>query len=139
MVISNDGKFDLEARIFTTPQVQVFLLAGDACIRKVSDEIARRPWITLVPINDDLRATFARLRRDHGIGRISAVGGRVTATGLVDSGLVQDIYLTTSPIDGGEPNTPWYVGTRAPRLDTIVKKREAAERPILFEHRALVG
>jgi riboflavin biosynthesis pyrimidine reductase len=139
MVISNDGKFDLEARIFTTPQVQVFLLAGDACIRKVSDEIARRPWIRLVPINDDLHATFARLRRDHGIGRISAVGGRVTATSLVDSGLVQDIYLTTSPIDGGEPNTPWYVGTRAPRLDTIVKKREAAERPILFEHRALVG
>jgi hypothetical protein len=80
MVISNDGNFDLGARVFSTPDVPVFLLAGDACIRKVADEIARRPWITLIPTNDDLPATFARLRHDHGIGRISAVGGRTTAT-----------------------------------------------------------
>ena len=137
MVISNDGNFDLSARVFTTPDVPVFLLAGEGCVRKVADEIARRPWITLMPTNDNLPATFARLRRDHGIGRISAVGGRVTATSLVDAGLVQDIYLTTSPIDGGEPDTPWYVGTRPPRLDTIVKKREAADAPILFEHLAI--
>jgi len=137
MVISNDGQFDLEARVFTTPEVPVFLLAGDACVTKVSDAVARRPWITLMPIKDDLPATFARLRHDHGIGRISAVGGRVTATSLVDAGLVQDIYLTTSPIEGGEPNTPWYVGRRPLRLKTIVKKREAAEAPILFEHLAI--
>jgi riboflavin biosynthesis pyrimidine reductase len=138
MVISNDGNLDLSARVFTTPDVPVFLLAGDRCVTRVADEIAPRPWITLIPTNDDLPAAFARLRRDHGIGRISAVGGRATATSLVDAGLVQDIYLTTSPIDGGEPDTPWYVGTRAPRLETIVKKREVAETPILFEHRAVV-
>ena len=138
MVISNDGKFDLDARVFTTPDVPVYLLAGDACIRKVGEAIARRRWITLVPINDDLPAAFERLRQDHGIGRISAVGGRVTATSLVDAGLVQDIYLTTSPIEGGEPNTPWYVGRRRPRMQTIVKKREVADAPILFEHLAIV-
>jgi len=138
MVISNDGKFDLDARVFTMPDVRVFLLAGDACIKKVADEVARRPWITLVATNDDLPATFARLRLDHGIGRISAVGGRKTATSLVDAGLVQDIYLTTSPIAGGEPNTPWYVGERPPRLETIVKKREAAEPPILVAHLSIV-
>jgi riboflavin biosynthesis pyrimidine reductase len=138
MVISNDGRFDLDARVFTTPDVPVYLLAGDACIKRVSDEIARRAWITMMPINDDLPATFARLRHDHGIGRISAVGGRATATSLVDAGLVQDIYLTTSAIDGGEPNTPWYVGKRPPRLEMIVKKREVADRsPILFEHFAI--
>src|SRR5688572_14395811 len=80
MVISNDGNFDLSARVFTTPDVPVFLLAGDSCVKKVADEIARRPWITLIPTRDDLPTTFARLRHDHGIGRISAVGGRVTAT-----------------------------------------------------------
>ena len=137
MVISKDGKFDLDARVFTTPDVPVFLLAGDACIKKVGEEIARRPWITLIAINDDLPATFARLRRDHGIGRISCVGGRVTATSLVDTGLVQDIYLTTSPIEGGEANTPWYVGKRRPRLETIVAKREMAETPIRFQHAAI--
>jgi len=85
-----------------------------------------------------LPAAFTCLRLDHGIGRISAVGGRMTATSLVDAGLVQDIYLTTSPIAGGEPNTPWYVGERQLRLETIVKKREAAEAPIVVEHRAVV-
>lgn len=138
MVLSNDGNFDLDARVFRTPDVPVFLLAGDVCVRKVADEIARRPWITLIPTNDHLPATFACLRLDHGIGRISAVGGRMTATSLVDAGLVQDIYLTTSPLAGGEPNTPWYAGERPPRLETIVKKKEAAESPILVEHLAIV-
>ena len=137
MVISNDGNVDLSARVFATPDVRVFLLAGDACVKKVAGEIAQRPWITLIPTNGDLPSTFARLRRDHGIGRISAVGGRKAATGLVDSGLVQDLYLTTSPRAGGEPSTPWYAGERPPRLDTILTKREAAERPILFEHLAI--
>jgi riboflavin biosynthesis pyrimidine reductase len=135
IVMSNDGNFDIGARIFTTPDVPVFLLAGDTCIEKVGGEIARRPWITLLGINDDLRAVFARLHHEYGIGRISAVGGRVTATSLVDAGLVQDIYLTTSAIDGGEPNTPWYVGNQRPQLDPIVRKCEDADQsPITFEH-----
>lgn len=138
MVISNDGNVDLEARIFTTPDVPVFLLAGDRCVTKVAEEIARRPWIKLIATEDDLPATFARLRRDHGIGRISAVGGRVTATSLVDAGLVQDIYLTTSALAGGEPDTPWYVGGRTPALRTIVSKKEVTgDRPIRFEHLAI--
>ena len=139
LVISNDGNLDLSARLFTTPSVSVILLAGKVCIKKVGSEIARRPWITVAPIDDDLPATFVRLRQDHGIGRISAVGGRATATTLVDAGLVQDIYLTTSAIDGGEPDTPWYVGKSPPQLEIIVRKREATDAaPILFEHWAIV-
>lgn len=81
--------------------------------------------------------SFARLRRE-GIRRISCIGGRKTATSLVDAGLVQDIYLTTTAIDAGEPNTPWYVGKRPPTLSTIVRKREnAAINPILFQHLAI--
>jgi riboflavin biosynthesis pyrimidine reductase len=137
MVISNDGHFDVNGKIFTTPDVPVFLLAGDRCRSRVAAEFARRPWITIVPLGEDLRATFTQLRHDYGIGRISAVGGRVTATALVDAGLVQDIYLTTSPIDGGEPNTPWYVGERKPQLETIMRKTELAAAPIEFEHLAI--
>ena len=138
MVMSNDGHFDLESRMFTTPDVPAFVLAGAGCVRKLAGEIARRPWITLSPIDGDLPAAFARLRRDHGIGRISAVGGRVAATSLVDARLVQDIYLTTSPIEGGEPNSPWYVGKRVPTLGVIVRKREVTDAPpIVFEHLAI--
>jgi riboflavin biosynthesis pyrimidine reductase len=139
MVLSNDGNVDLSSKALTTEDVPVFLLAGPRGIQKLSAEVARRPWITMVAIDGDLRGTFARLRRDHGIGRISAVGGRVTATALVDAGLVQDIYLTTSAVDAGEPGTPWYVGQRLPALATIVRKKEAADvSPIVFEHLALV-
>jgi riboflavin biosynthesis pyrimidine reductase len=84
------------------------------------------------------RDSFARLRREHGIQRISCIGGSKAATSLVDAGLVQDIYLTTSAIAGGEPNTPWYSGTTAPSLSAIVRKREhSSVAPILFEHLAI--
>jgi len=138
MVLSKDGNVDLSARLFTNPDVPVFVLAGPQCIGRICEEVARRPWITMIPTDDDLRSTFARLRNEFGIGRISAIGGRKAATSLVDAGLVQDIYLTTTAIEGGEPNTPWYVGTRPPKLETIVRKRETSvESPIVFEHLAL--
>jgi riboflavin biosynthesis pyrimidine reductase len=138
MVISNDGNVDLSSRTLSTPEARAFLLAGAECVRKLSSEVSRRPWVTLLPIENDLVGVFRRLKKEHGIRRISAIGGRITATNLIDAGLVQDIYLTTSMIDGGESNTPWYIGTHPPRLDTIVRKREVAvEAPILFEHLAI--
>jgi hypothetical protein len=79
----------------------------------------------VIPIEPDgLRASLARLRAQHGIRRISAIGGRRTATSLVDAGLVQDLCLTTSTIEGGEPGTPWYAGPRPPSMKVIVSKRD---------------
>jgi hypothetical protein len=79
--------------------------------------------------------------RAIGTQQISAVGGRVLAAELIDAGLVQDMYLTTSPITGGEPGTPMY--PRPLELRTIVWKRgtlhEAgvlSEHPLLFRHDA---
>jgi riboflavin biosynthesis pyrimidine reductase len=138
MVISRDGNFDPSARIFVTPGVRVLLLAGSACERIMAPHLADRPWITLIPIGDSLPRVFETVRRDHGIHRISAIGGRSMATALVDAGLVQDLYLTTSGMDGGEEDTPWYTGRRRPRLETIVRKREVTVRsPLLFEHLAI--
>jgi riboflavin biosynthesis pyrimidine reductase len=135
MVISNDGHIDLSSRLFSLPDVPVIVVAGPECERKIAPQVRDRSWITIVPIGDSLTGAFVRLRRDHHIGRISAVGGRVTATSLVDAGLVQDLYLTTSAIDAGEPDTPWYVGKKLPRLETIVRKREVTvSSPLLFEH-----
>ena len=138
IVVSERGHIDLSARIFSTPDVRVFLLAGEECIEKTVADLRTRPWITMLAIDGDLPAAMRRLRRDHGITRISSVGGRTLATSLVDAGLVQDIYLTTSAIDGGEPRTPWYTGPVAPRLQLIVSKREdVAEAPIQVEHLAI--
>jgi riboflavin biosynthesis pyrimidine reductase len=139
MVLSNHGRIDLRSRLFTMPDVPVLLLAGPECERRIAPQLHDRSWITLMPIGDSLADAFVRVRREHHIARISAIGGRVTATSLVDAGLVQDLYLTTSAIDAGEPDTPWYVGRQLPRLETIVKKREVTVRsPLLFEHLAIL-
>lgn len=139
MVLSNHGHIDLRSRLFTMPDVPVLLLAGPECERKLAPQLHDRSWITLMPIGDSLADAFERVRREHHIARISAIGGRVTATSLVDAGLVQDLYLTTAAIDAGEPDTPWYVGRQLPRLETIVKKREVTVRsPLLFEHLAIL-
>ena len=138
IVMSEEGHIDLSGRLYSQPHIPVFLLAGARCVEKHSRDVRERPWITMIPTNGDLRATLTRLRQEHGMARISCVGGRTVATTLVDAGLVQDIYLTTSTIDAGEPNTPWYAGKRPPHLDTIVRKREdVADGPILVEHLAI--
>ena len=137
-MVSGSGNVDLASRVFSTPDVPVYLLADRGCIEKTAAALRDRPWITMVPIEGDLPAALMRLRRDHGMSRISVVGGRTLATSLVDAGLVQDIYLTTSAIDAGEPGTPWYTGATAPPLKLIVSKREdAAEAPIRVEHFAI--
>ena len=138
MVLSNHGHVDLSSRLFNTPAVPVILLAGRECERVIGPRLDGRPWITMVSIRDSLRDAFERLRRDHGIARISAVGGRSAATALVDAGLVQDIYLTTTAINGGQPGTPWYAGPQTPTLLPVVRKREdSPNNPIAFDHLAL--
>jgi len=138
IVVSERGNIDLSSRVFSMPAVPVFLLAGEKGIEKTAADLRDRPWITMIPISGDLPAAMRRLRRDHEVSRISAVGGRALATSLVDVGLVQDIYLTTSAIDAGEPNTPWYVGPEPPSLDLVVRKKEdIAISPIVLEHLAI--
>jgi hypothetical protein len=136
--MSEEGNIDLSARIYSQPHVPVFLLAGRPCVEKHALNLRDRPWITMIPIDGDLAGALTKLRQQHGIGRLSCVGGRTLATALVDAGFVQDLYLTTSPIEAGEPNTPWYAGDRPPRLDVIARKHEdAPEHPIVFEHLAV--
>ena len=138
IVLSEEGNLDLGARLYAQPHLHVFLLAGRQCVEKHSRDVRERPWITMIPTNGDLKTTLTTLRQEHGLARISCVGGRTIATRLVDAGLVQDIYLTTSAIDAGEPDTPWYVGDQPPTLSVVVRKREDVQhQPILFEHFAL--
>ena len=139
IVVSETGNIDLSSRLFSTPDVPVYLLAGPECVEKTAADLRDRPWITVVPIDGDLPAAVSRLRRDYGLSRISVVGGRALATSLVDARLVQDLYLTTSSVDAGEPNTPWYAGPRRPRLPLIVSKKEDAAAPIRVEHFAVTS
>jgi hypothetical protein len=118
------------------PDVPVYLIAGDEGGLRLRTWLRERPWIRHIPLDaDDLRPVIDRLRVEEGIRRISVIGGRHTATRLVDAGLVQDIYLTTSSRRAGEPGTPWYTGAIAPTLDVVTKKAWSDDSgEILFEH-----
>jgi riboflavin biosynthesis pyrimidine reductase len=141
VVVSRRGHINLEASLlFNVPAVSVFLMSDEDALRPHQRALADRPWITVVPLaNDDLADGLRRLRREHGLARISVVGGRTVATSLVDAGVIQDLCLTTSAHDGGQPNTPYYTGHRAPALEPIVRKQGAAPSAIIFEHFAVTN
>jgi riboflavin biosynthesis pyrimidine reductase len=141
VVVSREGRVNVEdSLLFNVPEVPVFLVIGAEGLRRVGPAVADRPWITVVPLaGSDLRDACRRLRADHGITRISVIGGRTVATALVDAGLIQDLWLTTSAKDGGRPNTPFYAGHHPPRLELIVGKRGTGESAITFEHLAVAN
>jgi riboflavin biosynthesis pyrimidine reductase len=140
IVASRRGNLDIRGTLlFNVPSVRVIVLAGRECRDTHAAEFARRPHIAVIPFDNGWTEPLESLRRDHGIERISAIGGRRTATSLIDAGAVQDLCLTKTRITGGEPNTPYYVGERPPQLQLIVRKRQPrAPDPIEFEHLAVL-
>lgn len=126
-------------RLFNMPDIEVWVLTVAAGASRMRAGLASRPWIRPLVMRrpEDLPEAFETLRT-FGIERISCVGGRHLATQLIDPGLIQDVYLTTSARTGGEPGTPM-----CPRLldaHTVVRARGAgADAGVVFEHRQLTN
>jgi len=136
IVVSKHGRLDFDALLFNVPEVPVHVIAAAEHMTRHASALGARPWIRHIPLTgDDLRSALEQLREEEGIQRISAVGGRSTASHLVDSGLAQDLYLTTTSQVGGDPDTPWYSGAAAPSTTVITQKQwfDGTSR-ILFEH-----
>jgi riboflavin biosynthesis pyrimidine reductase len=136
VVISQQGRFDFSTLLFNVPDVPVFLICGEQCLARHAAAIRMRPWVEPILLSGDRLATpIDRLRAKHRLNRISAVGGRSTATRLVDERLAQDIYLTTGAREGGQPNTPWYAGTADLTLTVTTRKEWIdGDSRLLFEH-----
>jgi riboflavin biosynthesis pyrimidine reductase len=141
VVVSHRGSLGVSGTLlFNVPEARVVVLAGEECRAACARDFSERPWVTVIPFAGDWLDALRQLRRDHGIGRISAIGGRRTATSLIDAGVVQDLCLTRTSISAGEPGTPYYAGDRPPQLELIARKRQPREPyPILFEHLAVRG
>jgi riboflavin biosynthesis pyrimidine reductase len=143
IVISKDGNLDLDGTLlFNVPSVAVFIIAGAKGLERCAPQLSRRPWITMIGMgaNGDLAAPLGELRARN-IRRISAVGGRSSASALIDARLVQDVCLTTTSLSAGEPGTPFYVGSRSLRSEPIVRKRSSDARDrsaIQFDQFAVV-
>ena len=135
IVISREGRVDLDSLLFNVPDVPVFLIAGDRIRDRLETALRERSWVTLVPLAaEGPAASLSDLRTAHHLSRISVVGGRTTASSLIDARLIQDLHLTTTAREGGQPNTPFYTGRQHLELDPIVRKQGAGDSPILFEH-----
>ena len=126
-----------DALIFNVPDVRVVLLTVPQCTAAMRHALATRPWITPVVMNDahNLTGGFRQLRQ-LGIEKISCIGGRTLARQLLDAGLIRDLYLTTSPKNGGEPNTPLYP---KPIEENLVMRKHGTgkDEGVIFEHFAL--
>jgi 5-amino-6-(5-phosphoribosylamino)uracil reductase len=126
-----------DSLIFNVPELRVVLLTIPSWAALMHEPLAARPWITPVVMEtpDDLASAFRQLRA-LGIERISCVGGRTLAGQLLDAGLIDDVYLTTSAKAGGDPNTP--LSPKALLGDVVVRKRgTGADAGVSFEHRQL--
>ena len=141
IVVTGTGCIDVEqSRVFTVPEVPVYVLATPGACDRL-EALRSRPWVQFIHVDGEhLGAALRTLRTQFGITRISAIGGRTTATALLDEGLVQDVWLTTTAKSAGEPDTPFYVGKRPPVLTPIVTKRGTdPNAPITFQQLAVAG
>jgi len=140
IVLTGRACVDLERTLlFNVPDVPVYIIAAPAGCERLEAAVARHPSAELIPMHGgDLRTPLTYLRQKRGISRISCIGGRTTASALLDSGVVQDVCLTTTARSAGEPGTPLYVGTKKPILELMVRKHaDDQEYPITFEHLAV--
>jgi len=129
-----DLRFD-DGLMFLEPDLQVFVITRTAMVDIVRRRVEGRGWIDVIDSGEP--PLFVRALRDlkrHGIDVLSCVGGRRTATALINEGLVSDIYLTTAAAEGGEPGTPFYAGPPLPLDRVLLKEGQNEERGVTFEH-----
>ena len=137
VVLTKKGRVDIDSSLlFNLPEGRVFVLGTPEACERLAAAVGDKPWVTVISYDEgDVVPALEHLRAHHGIRRISAVGGRTVATALLDAGVVQDIYLTTTEKAAGEPGTPLYTGSKPPTLDAVVRKRGTdPDGPFLFEH-----
>jgi riboflavin biosynthesis pyrimidine reductase len=138
VVATRSGDLDVESSLlYNVPELRVFILTENAGARALEPFARKRPWIQVLSAGaeSDVIAGLKTLRAEHGIARVSSIGGRTLATHLLDKGVIQDIYLTTSPKPGGEPGTPFYTGARPLEQTLVVRKAGRDEETgVVFEH-----
>jgi riboflavin biosynthesis pyrimidine reductase len=137
VVVSGESvvRFDDEL-MFNVPDVAVVVITSDAGAAIYRAAARSRPWVEIVATGPsiDLPSAVHRLSATRGIHVISAVGGRTTATALVNAGLISDLYLTTSPRTGGVPGTPLYARGALDTQAVVRKRGRGRDAGVRFEH-----
>jgi riboflavin biosynthesis pyrimidine reductase len=139
VVLTGRAQLPLDALLYTTPSMRTMVLTTTSRAAALIPQLEKRPWIEIIDAGEPLSIERGvRELAARGVRRISAIGGRRTAQALLDAGLVSDLYLTTSPVEAGTPNTPFYEGPPLALQLVVDKRGRGAEAGVRFQH-FLVG
>ena len=136
LIVTGSGGLDLEQTLIAnSPGVDVFVFSTSAGAGQMEKAARERPWVHVIDCGAplDLGGAFRRLQ-ERGLRTISAVGGRATASTLLQQGLVSDLYLTISPVPGGDPDTPLDLPSTTPQRLVLAKAGREQEEGVRFEH-----
>jgi len=136
---AGDLHFD-EGLMFQEPDLRACLMAPSSAVVQLRDRAAKTPWVEVIDAGQPLsmRRGLQQLAA-RGVAVVTAIGGRRTAQSLIEERTVTDLYLTTSPISAGQPDTPFYAGPDLP-VDLVVEKRGTGpETGVRFEHLRVRG
>jgi riboflavin biosynthesis pyrimidine reductase len=138
IVASGSGRLNIDTElVFNVPEIAVFVLTTQSGSGLLAQSAKRRPWITVLETGQDvnLKKGLEILKGHFGIDALSVIGGRTLTSALIDEGLVQDLYLTTSAKAGGQPNTPYYIGEKELSKKLVLRKEGREEESgVIFEH-----
>jgi riboflavin biosynthesis pyrimidine reductase len=136
IVVTARGELAIErALMFQVPELRVYIVTRSQAAQALRARVGERPWIEVIDAGDPLSLTAAlSMLYTRGLHVISAVGGRTTASALIDERLVSDLYLTTSPIEGGEANTPFYSGPPLALTRVLQKAGKGNDEGVQFEY-----
>jgi len=139
VVLSVDGSPCADdVLLFNVPDVPVFVVTTAPGRDRMAAALESRPWVHAI-LGPSLGEQFDQLR-SRGMTRLCSIGGRRSASELVDARLIQDVYLTTTRSSAGQPGTPWYVGKQRLSLEPVlVKEWDGPEGTVRFEHLVLSG
>ena len=139
-IVATLGGLELDRMLlFNIPDVSAIVLTVADAAEQMRAALRTRPWVRLIVMRDRhaLRDAFDQLGA-LSLERISCIGGRRLAHSLGDADLIDDVYLTTSPKRGGDPDTPLPASALTGSL--IVRKRGTGEETgVVFEHLAPVS
>jgi riboflavin biosynthesis pyrimidine reductase len=126
--------------LFNVPTIPAILITTDAEAEAYASLTNRRAWVDVIGTGSsiDMGRGLETLARVHGVRTVSCVGGRTTAAALIAGGLVDDLYLTTSPHSGGEPDTRLHTNGRHRNL-VLRKQGSGTDAGVVFEHWKLRG
>src|SRR6185369_5063220 len=85
VVATLNGDLDVESSLlYNVPELRVFIVTQDAGAKALAPYLGKRPWIHVLSAGprSDVIAALKTLRADHGVARVSSIGGRTLTTQL---------------------------------------------------------